>query len=60
MTEEVLGNWNKYKGAVAEITAMQITTNQNGGYGLRHPKFIKWRPDLRASDTDWNRIFGNE
>ena len=60
MTEEVLENWKKYKGAVAEITAMQITTNQNGGYGLRHPKFVKWRPDLRASDTDWNRIFGNE
>lgn len=56
MTEEVLGNWNKYKGAVAEITAMEVLPTG----GLRHPKFVKWRPDLRASDTDWNRIFGNE
>lgn len=56
MTEEVLGNWNKYKGAVAEITAMEVL--ETGG--LRHPRFVKWRPDLRASDTDWNRIFKNE
>ena len=56
MTEEVLENWQKYKGAVAEITAMEVLPTG----GLRHPKFVKWRPDLRASDTDWNRIFSNE
>ena len=60
MTEEVLQNWTRYIGAVAEITAMEITKNQNGGFGLRHPKFIQWRKDLRATDTDWYRIFGNE
>ena len=56
MTEEVLENWQKYKGAVAEITAMEVLPTG----GLRHPKFVSWRPDLRASDTDWNRIFKNE
>ena len=56
MTEEVLENWQDYKGTVAEITAMEVLPTG----GLRHPKFVKWRPDLRASDTDWNRIFGNE
>lgn len=56
MTEEVLENWQKYKGAVAEITAMEVLPTG----GLRHPKFVKWRPDLRASDTDWDRIFKNE
>lgn len=56
MTEEVLENWQNYKGAVAEITAMEVL--ETGG--LRHPRFVKWRPDLRASDTDWNRIFKNE
>lgn len=56
MTEEVLENWQKYKGAVAEITAMEVLSTG----GLRHPKFVSWRPDLRASDTDWYRIFKNE
>lgn len=54
MTEEVLSNWEKYKGCVAEITGMQI--HETGG--IRHPRFVRWRPDLSARDTDWYRIFG--
>lgn len=54
MTEEVLSNWEKYKGKVAEITGMQIM--ETGG--IRHPKFIQWRDDLTVRDTDWYRIFG--
>jgi ATP-dependent DNA ligase len=54
MTEEVLSNWEKYKGCVAEITGMQI--HETGG--IRHPKFLRWRPDLNVRDTDWYRIFG--
>ena len=53
MTEEVLSNWQKYKGCVAEITGMQIM--ETGG--IRHPKFVQWRPDLNPIDTDWYRIF---
>ena len=56
MTEEVLANWKDYKGKVAEITGMQIM--ETGG--IRHPKFVQWRDDLRASDCDWYRYFGEE
>ena len=28
--------------------------------GLRHPKFVRWRPDLTARDTDYYRIFGEK
>lgn len=55
MTEEVLSNWEKYKGKVAEITGMQIM--ETGG--IRHPKFIQWRDDLTPKDTDWYRVFGS-
>lgn len=55
LTEEVLSNWEKYKGKVAEISGMQIMDTENKG--IRHPKFIKWRDDLRPSDTDWYRVF---
>ena len=55
MTEEVLSNWQNYKGKVAEVTAMQIMDTDNKG--LRHPKFVQWRPDLTARDTDYYRWF---
>lgn len=55
LTEEVLQNWQKYKGFVAEVAGMQIM--ETGG--IRHPKFVQWRPDLKASDTDWYRWFGD-
>lgn len=54
MTEAVLSSWQEYKGKVAEITGMQI--HETGG--IRHPKFVQWRPDLTPKDTDWYRIFG--
>ena len=58
LTEEVLENWQNYKGRVAEITAMQIMDTENKG--LRHPKFVRWRDDLSARDTDWYRWFGGK
>lgn len=58
LTEEVLSNWEKYKGKVAEITGMQIMDTANKG--IRHPKFIRWRDDLSPRDTDWYRVFGEE
>lgn len=57
LTEEVLSNWHNYKGKVAEITGMQIFGET---YGIRHPRFVQWRPDLSAHDTDWYRIFGDK
>ena len=56
MSEEVLSNWQQYKGKVAEITGMQIMDTG----GIRHPKFIRWRDDLSPADTDWYRIFGEK
>jgi ATP-dependent DNA ligase len=58
LTEEVLANWKDYKGRVAEITGMQIMDTEMKG--IRHPKFIQWRDDLRPSDTDWYRYFSEE
>lgn len=55
LTEDVLSNWKDYKGKVAEITGMQVFGETKG---IRHPKFVNWRPDLTARDTDWYRIFG--
>lgn len=57
LTEEVLENWKNYIGKVAEITGMQIMDTDNKG--IRHPKFLKWREDLNARDTDWYRVFGD-
>lgn len=54
ITEEVLSNWKDYVGKVAEITAMQVMDTG----GLRHPKFLNWRPDKTAHDTDWYAVFG--
>lgn len=54
LTEEVLANAADYIGKIAEITGMQIM--QTGG--IRHPRFVRWRPDLTVQDTDWYRIFG--
>lgn len=55
ITEEVLSNWKDYVGKVAEITAMQVFMDTGG---LRHPKFLNWRPDKTARDTDWYAVFG--
>ena len=56
LTEEVLANWKNYIGKVAEITGMQVFDTG----GIRHPKFLRWREDLSARDTDWYRIFGEK
>ena len=53
--EEVLANWQSYKGKVAEVTAMQIMDTEN--HGLRHPKLLRWREDLTPRDTDYYRYF---
>jgi hypothetical protein len=54
LTDEVLQNWQNYKGKIAEITCMEVLQETKG---LRHPKFLKWREDLTINDTDYYRIF---
>jgi len=58
ITDEVKENWKDYIGKVAEITAMEIMTNQQGGYGLRHSKLVNFRGDIDPNDCTWERIFG--
>ena len=57
ITDEVKENWKDYIGKVCEVSAMEISTNQDGGYGLRHPKFLRWRDDIDKADCTWERIF---
>lgn len=57
VTDEIKENWKDYVGRVCEVSAMEISTNQEGGYGLRHPKFLRWRDDVDKSECTWERIF---
>lgn len=43
ITDEIKENWKDYVGKVIEISAMEITTNQQGGFGFRHPKMCGFR-----------------
>lgn len=56
LTEEILANADKYRGKVMEVSCMEILPT----LGLRHPKFIKWRPDLNIEDCTWEKVYGNE
>ncbi len=58
VTDEVKENWKDYIGKIAEVTAMEIMTNQQGGYGLRHPKLVNFRNDISPEDCTWEKIFG--
>lgn len=54
LTEEIKLNHEKYKGACIEINAMEVM--ETGG--LRHPKFVGFRPDLTIRDCTWEKCFG--
>ena len=53
LPEEVLSNYENYKGKVAEISAMEVLSTG----GLRHPRLIQWRPDKNPEDCKWEDIF---
>ena len=42
-----------------EMTAMQIHEDTEGK-GLRHAKFLKWRPDNSLKDCTYEKIFGEQ
>lgn len=52
LTEDILNNWKEYKGKVCEITGMEITDDRK----IRHPKFVKWRPDKIAKDCEFSQL----
>lgn len=57
LDEEILKNWRDYIGKVAEISCMEVYKET---LGLRHPKFIQWRPDKTPKECTWESIYENE
>ena len=58
LTDEMKENWKDYVGKICEVSAMEISENQEGGYGLRHPKLIRVRDDINPKECTYERIFG--
>ena len=56
VTDEMKENWKKYVGTVVEISCMEISENQHGGKGFRHPKLISIRTDKEAKDCTIDQI----
>ena len=54
--ESVKENWKDYVGSVAEISCMEITENQNGGWGFRHPRLLSWRKDKPARECTTDQV----
>lgn len=50
ITEEIKANWSNYVGKVAEISAMEIMSNAQGGVGFRHPKLCGFRQDKQSRE----------
>ena len=44
----------EYYGRVMEVMAQGVTTHKR----LRHPKFIRWRPDKQSYDCDKSELYG--
>ena len=57
LTDEQKENWKDYINCVCEVAAMEISENQDGGKGLRHPKLIQVRNDIDPADCTYERIF---
>lgn len=53
LSDEVLGNWDKYVGMICEVGGMEI--DSKSGH-IRHPKFVRWRPDKNAADCDISQV----
>ena len=56
VADEIKENWHDYVGAVFEISCMEITENQQGGWGFRHPKLLSVRTDKSAQDCTIDQI----
>lgn len=54
LTDEIKGNVEKYAHKPFELTCMEVLPTG----GLRHAKFLNWRPDLNLADCTWDKIFG--
>ena len=56
ITEEQKENWKQLVGAVVEISCMEITTNQNDGWGFRHPRMLRIRDDKPARECTTDQV----
>lgn len=57
LTEEVLQNWQSYKGKVLEVGGMQLMRDDNGNFtGIRHPKALGWRADKLARECTMDQV----
>lgn len=57
LTEEVLQNWQNYKGKVLEVGGMQLMRDDNGNFtGIRHPKAISIRTDKSARECTMDQV----
>ena len=57
LTEEVLQNWQSYKGKVLEVGGMQLMRDDNGKFtGIRHPKALSWRMDKPARECTMDQV----
>ena len=55
LKNEIVNNPEKWKGKVAELTAM-MTECIDGEYSLRHGRIETWRNDKRPEDCDYSQI----
>lgn len=56
VTDEIKENWKNYIGTVVEISCMEISENQQGGKGFRHPKLINILRDKDVRDCSIEQI----
>jgi len=56
ISDDAKANWKNIVGQVVSISCMEITENQQGGWGFRHPKLIDWRADKPASECTVDQI----
>ena len=55
LKKEIVTNPEKWKGKVAELTAMEIE-HIDGDYTLRHGKIETWRADKKPEDCEFSQI----
>ena len=61
LADEIKANVEKYKGVPIEITCMEIQYHEDGRQpGLRHAKFVRFRPDLTIKDCSYEKVFSED
>lgn len=57
ITEEILKNWQNYKGKVVEISGMELFRDENGKFsGIRHPRFVRFREDKNIRECGFSQV----